>query len=241
MCSCASSHLHSHPCHAPECCPFFDSLFLTLFLSVCFSYLFFFFFYLNLDLYLFLHVDVIEAISRWHSANWSVALWPELHLSQKVHLPFWKVSDSWVAYHGTLSRQNLYRFLGRAQKFWNQFDEYDSRALHCVKQTSEKKKVRRTGKYKSKFLISEVPSLWNLRSDLQKRLQDKSDVPAEMRGNLPGKSLRSKKKEDKATFSSPSGEWILPAASTINPWRQGERSHCWRRCHSDSGKRISNF
>ena len=30
--------------------------------------------------------------------------------------------------------------------------------------------------------------------DLQKRLQDKSDVPAEMRGNLPGKSVSSKRK-----------------------------------------------
>ena len=41
-------------------CPFFDYLFLTLFLSVCFSYLFFFF-YLNLELNLFLHVVVIGA------------------------------------------------------------------------------------------------------------------------------------------------------------------------------------
>ena len=67
MCWCASSHLHGHPCRAPECCPFFDSLFLPLFLSVCFSYPFFF--YLNLALNLFLHVDVIGAISHWDSAN----------------------------------------------------------------------------------------------------------------------------------------------------------------------------
>ena len=66
MC-CASRHLHGHPCRAPECCPFFDSLFLTSFLCVCFSYPFFF--YLDTDLYLFLHVDVIEAISHWHSAK----------------------------------------------------------------------------------------------------------------------------------------------------------------------------
>ena len=46
------------------------SLFLTLFPSVCDS-----FFYLNLDLYLFLfHVDLLGAISHWHSANWGV--WP---------------------------------------------------------------------------------------------------------------------------------------------------------------------
>ena len=37
-----------------------------------------------------------------------------------------------------------------------------------------------------------------------------------MRGNLPGKSV-SLKKEDEATFYSPSEEWILLAASPINP------------------------
>ena len=47
-------------------CLFFDSQVLTLFLSVCLSYLFF---YLNPQLNLFLHVVVIGAIYRWHSAN----------------------------------------------------------------------------------------------------------------------------------------------------------------------------
>ena len=48
-----------------------------------------------------------------------------------------------------------------------------------------------------------------MRTDLQERLQDKSDAPAEMRGNLPRIS------KDKATFYSLTDEWILPAASTI--------------------------
>ena len=48
------------------------SLLLTLFLSVFYSYPLFF--YLNLELNLFLHVDVIGAISHWHSANWGVPL-----------------------------------------------------------------------------------------------------------------------------------------------------------------------
>ena len=67
MCWCASCHLHGHPCRAPECCLFLDSLFTTLFLSVCFSYPSFF--YQNLELNLFLHVAVIGPISHWHSAN----------------------------------------------------------------------------------------------------------------------------------------------------------------------------
>ena len=58
----------------------------------------------------------------------------------KVQLLLWKVYDSWVVYPRTLSRQILQRFLGRAEKCWNHLDEYDSRGLHCVKQTSEKKK-----------------------------------------------------------------------------------------------------
>ena len=85
----------------------------------------------------------------------------------KVQLLLWRLYDSWVVYHRTLSRQILQRFLGRAQEYWNQLGEYDSRGLHCVKQTSEKEKVRLLGKYKSKSLISEVPTLWNLRTDLQ--------------------------------------------------------------------------
>ena len=50
------------------------------------------------------------------------------------------------------SHQNLYRFYGRAQKSWDQPDEYDSQKLRSVLQTSEKTKVRRSEKCKSKFL-----------------------------------------------------------------------------------------
>ena len=55
-----------------------------------------------------------------------------------------------VGYHRTLSRRNLERFHGRAQKSWDQFDECDSQKLRYVKQTSEKIKVHRWIKYKSK-------------------------------------------------------------------------------------------
>ena len=46
----------------------------------------------------------------------------------------------------------------RAQKSWDQFNECNSRGLHCVKRTSEQKKVHHLVKYKSKFLIGEVPT-----------------------------------------------------------------------------------
>ena len=73
-------------------------------------------------------------------------------------------------------------FYGRAQKSWDLIDEYDSRKLHCVMLTSEKIKVRRSEKSKSKFIISAVRTLWHLRIGLRRRLKDGSDVPAETRG-----------------------------------------------------------
>ena len=44
-------------------------------------------------------------------------------------------------------------------KLLDQFDEYASHRLHCVKQVSEKIKDYRLEKYESKSLISEVPTL----------------------------------------------------------------------------------
>ena len=49
-----------------------------------------------------------------------------------------KMCDSWVAYCRTPSRRNPQWFYGRAQKSWDQFDEYDSQELRSVMQTSEK-------------------------------------------------------------------------------------------------------
>ena len=91
-------------------CPFFDSLFLALFLSVCFSYLFFF--YLNPELNLFLHVVDIGAINHWHSANWGV--WPpgRKHPSHRLwaqapwRLPLlgdcWNLPPGRIQRHGAL-------------------------------------------------------------------------------------------------------------------------------------------
>ena len=85
-------------------------------------------------------------------------------------------------YHRTLSRQNLQRLPGRAQKFWDHFNEYDSRGLHCVKQTSLKIMVHRWVKHKSK--CSDAPAT---RGDFAKKYKlkekDKATVhsPAEER------------------------------------------------------------
>ena len=113
---------------------------------------------------------LISALEVWRTTKQKA----EKTVKTKVQLLLWKLCDSWVVYHRTLSRQNPQRFLGRAKECWNQFDENDSQGLHCVKQTSEKTKVRR---YKSNFFMSEVTTLWNLSTDLKKRPNDKSDAP----------------------------------------------------------------
>ena len=50
------------------------------------------------------------------------------------------------------------------------------------------------GKFKSNFLISTAPTLWNLRTNLRWKQKDKSDAPAETRGDLPRMSTSSKGK-----------------------------------------------
>ena len=45
------------------------------------------------------------------------------------------------------------------RKVWDQFDGYDSHSLRYVKQVSEKIKAHRLENFKSKNLISEVPTL----------------------------------------------------------------------------------
>ena len=82
-------------------------------------------------------------------------------------------------------------------------------------QTPEKTKVRRSEKFKSKFLISAVRSLGNLRIGLRRRLKDRNDVPAETRGDWPRISWSSKKRTN-LLFFSPTNERCLPAPSVIN-------------------------
>ena len=100
-------------------------------------------------------------------------------------------------YHRTLSRQNLQRFPGRAQKIWDQVDEYASQGVHCVKQTSLSKIQVKLPHQHSPYAMT-----FEDRSPGETARQERC-----ARGKL--------KKEDKATFYSPVEEWIMPAASTI--------------------------
>ena len=74
-----------------------------------------------------------------------------------------KLYHNWVASRKTRSHWILKEAysLGetRSQKFWDQFDEYGSHSLRCVKQVSGKTKdLRLKKKYKSEVLSSEVPT-----------------------------------------------------------------------------------
>ena len=66
------------------------------------------------------------------------------------------------------------------------------------------------------FTIIAVPTLWKLRIGLRRRLKDKSDAPAETRGDWP-RIFVSFIETDNTTFFSPTNDWCLPAPSVIIP------------------------
>ena len=59
----------------------------------------------------------------------------------------------------------------RCKKSWDRFEEYDSLSLRYIEQVSGTSKDHRLEKYKSKILISEVPTLRNVRTCPMKRQQ----------------------------------------------------------------------
>ena len=78
-------------------------------------------------------------------------------------------------------------------KSWERFEEYDSLTLRFVKQVSGTERII-AWKYRSKIFISEVLTLWNLRTGPMKRLKDDSDAPEARHGTLPKTNTSSKRK-----------------------------------------------
>ena len=121
------------------------------------------------------------------------------------------------AYHRTLSRQNLWRFLGRAHKFWDQFDEYDSQELRCVKQTSEKAKIHKlqvkSSHQRSPYAVKIVDRTQEETARQERCARGDAWIFANNTYKL--------KETEKAAFYSLSDEWILLAASTTKP-EEGE-------------------
>ena len=110
----------------------------------------------------------------------------------------WKLYHNWVASRKTRNRWFLKEENSPGETLcresWDQFEEYGSLSLRHVKQVSRKRKDHRLEKYKSKILISEVPTQWKLRTRPMKRLKDSSAAREARHGTLPKTYISSKKK-----------------------------------------------
>ena len=104
----------------------------------------------------------------------------------------------------------------RCRKSWNQFKGYDSRSLRYVKRVSGKRKDHRWEKSMSKFLISEVPTVWNLRIGPMKSLKDSSHGP-EARFGIFVKIFTSSRKKKQGCILLSRGRMGVAAASTKKP------------------------
>ena len=129
----------------------------------------------------------------------------------------------WVVSHNTRMRWFLKEAHKpgetRGKKSWDPLEKYGSLSLRHVKQISRKRKDHRLEKYKSKILISEVHTPWNLRTGPKKRLKANSDAPEARHGTLPN-TKTSEKRKDQATFSSPTNEWIFAGCIHHKNWRK---------------------
>ena len=100
----------------------------------------------------------------------------------------------------------------RGEKFWDQFDWFDSHSLRYVKQVSEKNIGQSLGQIQVKIPPYAVK--------FEDRSQEENERQVRCaRGkawNL-ARNIYKLKEKDKATFYSPTEEWIMPAASTIKP------------------------
>ena len=100
----------------------------------------------------------------------------------------------------------------KGPKFWDQIDEYDSQELRCVKQTSETTKGPSLGKIQVKSSHQRSPYAVKFED---RSLEDTERQERCARGDAwkLAKNISKLKETEKATFYSPSDEWVLPAAS----------------------------
>ena len=103
-------------------------------------------------------------------------------MATKMQWLHWRMCKSWVVSFRTESRRDLRRFYGRAQKSWDQFDEYNSQKLRSVTQTSETIKAPSLGKIQVK-----IPDQRAMKFEdrSQEEIERQGDAPAETRGDWP--------------------------------------------------------
>ena len=129
----------------------------------------------------------------------------------------------------------------RCKKSWDRIEKYGSLSLRYVKQVSGKKKDHRLEKYKSKVLISEVPTLWNLRTGPRWKTERQQRCTQSKAWNLAKNIYKLKEKTTRLHSDSPAEEWVLPVAETKEP---EEREFCGglRREHAyGQPERASSF
>ena len=96
----------------------------------------------------------------------------------------WRIHDNGVAFFKKWSRRSLHRFCGRAQTCRDQSNVWNLQRLLRVTLKFETK-IHRLEWFAQVILISVNPMLHNLRIDLRKRRNGKSDVPVKQRGGWP--------------------------------------------------------
>ena len=123
------------------------------------------------------------------------------------------------------------------QKVLKPFKGYDSQILRDVTRVSGKRKDHRWEKQMSQFFISEIHTVWNLRTGPLKRLKDSND--ASVAWNL-AQNIYKLKEKDEATFYSPAEEWVLSAASTKEPEEREFVVDSWASMHMVSEKDLDS-
>ena len=102
------------------------------------------------------------------------------------------------------------------QSFGDQFDEFDSQELLCVKQTSETTKDQCSENLKSKFSHQRSPHDVKFEDRPQEETERQERYARGDAWKL-AKNVHKLKETENYTSYSPSDEWVLPAASTIKP------------------------
>ena len=100
-------------------------------------------------------------------------------------------SKKWTRLHSSRPRKKGSSYSGACMRMVSK-EDLNSAKLDTMRSSRNPTTVMTANG--ENFLISEVPTLWNLRTDLKKRLKDKSDAPAETRGDWPRISWSSKKR-----------------------------------------------
>ena len=130
---------------------------------------------------------------------------------------FWKMHDSWFAYFRTLSRRNLHRLHGRAQKVLR-----PTRRVQFSKATLRHANFRNNqrsiawGDSSQKILISAVRTSRNFEDRPQEETERQERCARGDAWRLVRSILKLKEK-DKATFSSLTEVWFLPAPTAMKP------------------------